>query len=421
MSRLSHDICEMLHIKSSGYRHEEGQPGQQKAKKGIPPILPTKPTLADQINIASPAHPPALQVPHFSPVADARRMVLAGGSGFLGGLLTRHFAERGWDIIILTRGMIGQASCLSEPPKTARTQSSNGREDLPTGRHGPIGTQQQTGNVSFLRWDGRTPGEWTTALEGAQVVINLAGRSVNCRYHARNRRLMLDSRVEATRVIGEAIGHCRRPPQVWLNLSTATIYKHTFGQPWDERGNIGATPEAKDAFSIEVATAWERAFDEAITSVTRKIALRSAMVFGLSGDANNVHRVLRRLTRFGLGGRMGSGRQFVSWIHERDFCRAVEFIIEHGSLAGPVNLAAPNPLTNSQMMRIYRRRLSRPIGLPAPEWLLELGAFFLRTETELIIKSRRVVPGRLREAGFKFEFQHLNDALDDLERRLRPA
>ena len=201
---------------------------------------------------------------------NANRIILAGGTGFLGGLLATHFTERGWEVVMLSRQICSD---------------SNG------------GTA--------IHWDGRTLGAWADSLDSATAVINLAGRSVNCRYHARNRRRMMASRVEATRVIGEAIARCAQPPLVWLNLSTATIYKHTLGPAWDERGEIGATPEAKDAFSIEVATAWERAFDEAITPRTRKVTLRSAMVFGLSDDANNVYRVLRRLVRTGLGGRMG--------------------------------------------------------------------------------------------------------------------
>lgn len=356
-----------------------------------------------------------------------RRLIRAGGSGFLGGLLAGHFIARGWNVVVLTRARAGKRSSRGEAARRLlQPLREKGKESASAG--GPdcrLAARQHVGNkpeaLSYLEWDGRGLGDWATYLDDADAVINLAGRSVNCRYHARNRRLMMDSRVEATRVLGEAIARCARPPRVWLNFSTATIYKHTLGPAWNEAGQIGATPEARDAFSIEVATAWERAFNEAVAPRTRKVALRTAMVFGLSGDANNVYRVLRRLVRFGLGGRMGSGRQFVSWIHETDFCRAVEFLIEHEQLSGPVNLAAPNPLPNAEMMRALRRVLRMPIGLPATEWMLELGAFFLRTETELIIKSRRVTPGRLLEAGFKFEFENLADAMGDLERRLCAA
>lgn len=207
---------------------------------------------------------------------------------------------------------------------------------------------------------------------------------------------------------------CRRPPGVWLNSSTATIYRHTFGPAWDETGEIGGCREAKDAFSVEIATAWERALDEAPTPGTRKVKLRTAMVLSRNGDPNNALRPLSVLARLGLGGRFGSGRQFVSWIHESDFCRALEFLIERDDLAGPVNLAAPGPVTNSDFMRALRRQVGVAFGLPAATWMLEAGAFFLRTETELLIKSRRVVPRRLLEAGFHFDHPSLDTALADL-------
>jgi uncharacterized protein (TIGR01777 family) len=201
----------------------------------------------------------------------------------------------------------------------------------------------------------------------------------------------------------------------WLNASTATIYKHTFGPAWDETGEIGGTPAAKDEFSVEVATAWERAFADAPTPATRKIALRSAMVLGMG--ANSVFPTLRRLARFGLGGRMGSGRQFVSWIHESDFCRAIDWLLQRGDFEGAVNLAAPNPVTNAEMMRTLCKVCRIPFGLPAACWMLEVGAFFLRTETELTFKSRHVVPKRLLAAGFQFRFPELDEAMRELEGR----
>jgi uncharacterized protein (TIGR01777 family) len=304
-------------------------------------------------------------------------MVLAGGSGFLGRALADWLAAQGVDVVILTR------------------------------------TPRECGRVREVSWDAQTLGQWQREIDGAEAVINLAGRTVDCRYNAENRRLIMDSRVDSTRVLGSAIALCGRPPRVWLNSSTATIYKHTYDAPNDEAtGGIGATPEAKDEFSIEVAVAWERALDAARTPDTRKIALRSAMVLG-SGQ-NSVFPMLRRLTRLGLGGRMGNGRQFVSWIHERDFCRAIEWLLVQEDFRGPVNLAAPNPVPNKELMRTLRKVCGVPIGLPATRWMLEVGAFFLRTETELIIKSRRVVPGRLLAAGFEFEFPQLRGALEDL-------
>jgi uncharacterized protein (TIGR01777 family) len=308
-----------------------------------------------------------------------RRIILAGGNGFLGQNLREHFLQRGCDVLVLTRS-----------PR----ESQNARHER--------------------LWDGHSLGEWVRELDGADVIINLAGRSVDCRYHARNRRLMMDSRVDSTRVLGEAIARCANPPRVWLNSSTATLYKHTFGPAWDEHGEIGATPEAQDAFSIEVATAWEREFNAARTPRTRKVALRSAMVLG--HGANSVFPVLCRLARVGLGGRMGSGQQYVSWIHAADFCRALNWLIDHDTFTGPVNVAAPNPVTNSEMMALVRGVCGVAVGLPATAWMLEVGAFLLRTETELIIKSRRVVPGRLLAGGFKFKFPELHTALEDLAR-----
>jgi uncharacterized protein len=306
-----------------------------------------------------------------------KKIIMAGGSGFLGRALAAYFQERGYAIAILSRS-----------PKNIA--------------HG----------VREIFWDGRSIGGWAGELENATAIINLAGRSVNCRYQARNRKEILESRVHSTRVIGEAVAGCKVPPLVWLNASTATIYKHTFGPAWDESGVIGGTAEVKDEFSVEVATAWERALNAAQTPRTRVVAMRSAMVLGQG--ANSVFPVWRRLTRLGLGGRMGNGRQFVSWIHERDFCRAVEWLITHEQLSGAVNIAAPNPVTNAEMMRIFRKVCRQPVGLPAAKWMLEIGAFFLRTETELILKSRRVIPRRLVESGFSFSFPLLSEALEDL-------
>jgi uncharacterized protein (TIGR01777 family) len=313
---------------------------------------------------------------------NTRKLVFAGGSGFLGRLLVDWFAGRGWEVVVLTR----------EPGLAID-------------------------GARAVVWDGKSLGPWTDELEGCVALVNLAGVSVNCRYHARNRRQMLASRIDSTRVLGEAVAACAEPPRVWLNSSTATIYKHSFDVAMDEAtGVIGATPEVKDAFSIEVATAWERAFDEAAAPRTRKVALRTAMVFG--NTPGTVYRILRRLVRLGLGGALAGGRQYVSWLHEEDFCRAVEWLIEHDELAGPVNLAAPRPLTNRAMMQVLRRACGVPLGLPASRWMLEVGAFFLRTETELVIKSRRVVPGRLVESGFEFRFANLAAAVADLEGRL---
>lgn len=305
------------------------------------------------------------------------RIILAGGSGFLGGALAHHFAAKGMEIVILTRHPKPHADSIRE-----------------------------------VGWDGTSLGDWARELEGARALINLAGVSVNCRYHARNRRRLLNSRLESTRVLGEAIARCSQPPPVWLNSSTATIYRHNFGRAWDETGEIGGCAEAKDIFSVHIATEWERVFGEARTPRTRKVALRSAMVLGHAG--NSVLPNLLRLGRLGLAGSLAGGRQYVSWIHQEDFCRAVEWIIDHEDLVGAVNIAAPNPVTNAELMAAIRKVSRAILGLPAPLWLLEIGAFVLRTETELLIKSRRVVPGRLLTSGFAFKHPHLQPAIEQL-------
>ena len=311
------------------------------------------------------------------------RIVVSGGSGFIGRLLAHKLVAGNYDVVVLTRSPRAPAEAIRQ-----------------------------------VRWDGRTLGDWTEELEGARALINLAGRSVNCRYNERNRREILESRVDSTRVLGEAIARCKHPPPVWLNASTATIYKHTFDRPMDEAtGVIASTPEAKDAFSIDVARAWEQTLNEAHTPATRKVALRTAMV--LAPSEGGVFRVLRRLTRYGLGGPVAGGNQFMSWIHEDDFCRAVEWLIDRDGFTGPVNVASPNPIPHREMMRILRRECHVPFGLPATRWMLEVAAFVHRTEAELILKSRRVVPGRLLAGGFQFHFPRMEDAVREIEQRIR--
>jgi uncharacterized protein (TIGR01777 family) len=270
-------------------------------------------------------------------------------------------------------------------------------------------------------WDGQTVGGWAAELDGADVVINLAARNVNCRYSAENRRAILDSRVRSTRAIGEAIGRAARPPRAWLQASTATIYAHRHDAPHDEAtGVIGrAEPDAPNSwrFSIEVATSWERAVDEADTPRTRKVKLRSAVI--MSPDPGGPFDLLLRLVRLGLGGTSGSGRQYVSWIHDEDFVRAVSWLIEHDDVDGVVNVAAPNPLPNAEFMGTIRRAWGAPIGLPATEWMLAVGAAVLRTETELVLKSRRVIPARLVHHGFTFRHPTWPEAAAELCRRAR--
>jgi len=310
------------------------------------------------------------------------RIVIPGGSGQVGRVLARYFQERGHHVTVLTRG-----------PYTAPWQT--------------------------VHWDGLHIGDWTEHLEGADVCINLAGRSVNCRYTEANRREIYDSRIESTRLLGRVIGALADPPKIWLNASTATIYRHAFDRPMDEAtGELGGDePGAPSAwnFSIRVAKDWEETFFRAETPRTRKIAMRSAIT--LSPAPGNAFAVLVNLVRAGFGGTQGSGRQFVSWIHELDFARAVEFLIEHEELDGPINIASPHPLPNREFMETLRDSYGMPNGLPAPAFLIEIGAFFLRTESELVLKSRRVAPGRLLDAGFQFEFPGWPEAAEDLVRQ----
>ena len=269
--------------------------------------------------------------------------------------------------------------------------------------------------------DAETVCEWAAEIDGADAVINLAGRNVNCRYHAENRRLIKESRVKSTRAVGEAIARAAQPPRLWLQASTATIYAHRYDAPNDEATGIlgGSEAGAPDTwrFSIDVAKSWEQAANEGNLPQTRRVLLRSAMT--MSPDPGGVFDVLLGLVRRGLGGASGDGRQYVSWVHDRDFVRAVYWLIERPELAGPVNLASPNPVPNAEFMRTLRTAWGIGFGLPATKWLLEICAFFLRTETELILKSRRVVPGRLLQSGFVFQFPTWAEAADDLCRRWR--
>lgn len=313
--------------------------------------------------------------------------MIPGGTGQVGSVLAKSFVADGHDVVILSR----------DPNRSHYTK----------GR--------------LVGWDANTLGPWVDEIEGADVVINLAGYTVNCRYNRKNRERIMDSRVNSTRVIGEAIGNVARPPAVWLQASTATIYTHTYGTPNDEYSGVigGNEAAATDTwrFSIDVATAWERAADDAVVPHTRKVKLRSAMV--MSPDRGGIFDTLLGLVRRGLGGRSGNGRQFVSWIHHQDFVRAIYWLIDQHEIDGVVNIASPNPLPNAEFMRAIRKSWGTRIGLPATEWMLEIGAIFMRTETELILKSRRVVPRVLVDHGFEFVYPQWSEAVFDLVREFR--
>jgi uncharacterized protein len=310
------------------------------------------------------------------------KIILAGGTGQVGSLFRRRAIERGDEVVVLSR--------------------------RPKARH-------------ELAWDGRSLGDWASAVDGADVVINLAGRTVNCRYTKKNLDEMMSSRVDSTRVIGESIAGTSKPPKVWLQMSTATIYAHRLDAANDESTGIigGNEPGVPGywAFSVEIAKAWERTQLEAKTPSTRRVQLRTAMV--MSPDRGGIFDVLATLARRGLGGSVGGGSQWLSWIHEEDFCAALDFLVAHEELDGPVNLAAPGPLPYREFMKHVRAAVGAKIGLPATRWMAEIGAFFLRTDTELLLKSRRVVPARLRDSGFSFAYKEWADASRELVTRWR--
>ena len=316
------------------------------------------------------------------------KIVIPGGSGQVGRMLARAFVRDGHDVVLLSR----------------RAQEAS------------------IAGARVVAWDARTLGGWAAELTGARAVINLAGRSVNCRYNPGNRRQIIESRVESTDVVGQAISRADEPPRVWLQASTATIYAHRYDAPNDEVHGIlgGHEPDLPDTwrFSYDVCRAWENtaAKFNALPG-TRQVLLRSAIT--MSPDRGGAFDVLLALVRHGLVGPDGDGRQYVSWIHEVDFVRAVYRFIEDETFSGPVNLAAPQPLPNREFMSGLRRAWGIRFGLPAARWMLEVGALFLRTETELILKSRRVVPGRLLKAGFAFEYPSWPAAAQELCTRWR--
>ncbi|MFS0718722.1 TIGR01777 family oxidoreductase [Arthrobacter sp. 1P04PC] len=291
---------------------------------------------------------------------ENKTVVIAGASGFIGKHLSRRFAEDGWKVRTIGRSPLASATWSDEAAITA-------------------------------------------ALEGADLLVNLAGRTVNCRYNRRNRAEILESRVSTTRVLGTALSRCSAPPPTWLNASTGTIYRDARDRPQTEDdGDLG------EGFSVDVARAWEAALAEAPTPVTRKVALRIAIVLGPGGG---VMRPLAALARLGLGGRMGPGTQKFSWIHVEDLYRTIRFLHSRTELDSPVNVATPEAVSNRELMRSVRRIYRVPLGLPTPAWLLKIGAIIIRTETELVLKSRWVEPRKLLDAGFTYRYPTLDTAL----------
>ncbi|MBS1501440.1 MAG: TIGR01777 family oxidoreductase [Bacteroidetes bacterium] len=298
------------------------------------------------------------------------KIILAGGNGYLGTVLANYYKPLVKEIIILARH-----------PKIA------------------------DGNIKTLVWDGETEGEWVNELEGADLLVNLCGKNVNCRYTAKNKRKIFDSRLKPTSLLNRVVAKLIRPPKLWINSASATIYRHAEDGPQDEvHGEIG------DGFSVEVCKAWEKTFFEIEMPHTRKVTLRTGIVFGKS---DGVFPRLLNLVKMGLGGRQGNGKQMVSWIHEQDVARITEWLTDHPEIEGTVNATAPNPVSNALQMKLMREAYGARTGLPMPKWLLSIGALIIGTETELILKSRWVIPKKLLNGGYQFKYPVMKEAVKE--------
>ncbi|MGJ7033603.1 TIGR01777 family oxidoreductase [Niabella hirudinis] len=291
-----------------------------------------------------------------------QKIIIAGGTGFIGQYLLKRFREEGYEVLVISR------------------------------------------NASDITWADED--KIRKALEGAEALINLAGKSVDCRYTEANKQEILGSRVQTTKRLQSVLEQCTVPPKLWINSSTATIYREARDRPMDEdRGEVGT------GFSVTVARAWEAAFFERSAPHTRKVALRISIVLGRGGG---VMQPYTNLTRYGLGGVQGSGKQVFSWIHIEDVYRIIRFMMEHAALEGVFNTAAPFPVLNQQLMEALRKRIRPLVYFSIPEWLLQLGARLIGTEPELVLKSRWVIPQKLEEAGFEFKYPTVTEALDEI-------
>lgn len=296
------------------------------------------------------------------------KIVLAGGNGYLGNVLADHYKNIANEVIILSRHL------------------------KPT-----------DGNIKTLVWDGKHEGDWLTELENADLLVNLCGKNVNCRYTEKNKQEILASRIEPTSLLNHIVLKLQHPPKLWVNASSATIYRHAEDRPQDElNGEIGY------GFSVDICKAWENTFFKVNTPHTRKIALRVGIVFG---KHSAVFPRLLNLVKMGLGGRQGKGQQYVSWIHEDDVARITEWLLQHPHVNGIINATAPNPVKNEEQMCLIREVYGKQFALHAPKLLLSIGAMLIGTETELILKSRWVAPARLLEAGYRFKFVYMKDAI----------
>jgi len=316
-----------------------------------------------------------------------KKIVIAGGTGFIGQEMIKYFGKEN-NIIILTRQLLNS--------KTNRNNYSDlGQDDLT--------------NVEFIKWDGKTQGAWSKSINNAHMIINLAGKSVNCRYNEKNKKEIFDSRTDATEAIGGAIKNCSSPPLLWINASSATIYRHATDRPQDEY-----TCEFHNDFSVQVCKRCEKAFNDQLTTYTRKVALRMAITIGPGGILIPFFNLLK----FGLGGKQASGKQMFSWVHIEDICRMIEWIFDHKEIEGTYNCCSPNPVSNNEFMQTLRKATGNKFGLPAFKWMLAIGAPVIGTELELILKSRWVVPTKILETGFTFKYPLLKDALNEIIKKV---
>jgi len=308
-----------------------------------------------------------------------KHIVIAGGSGFVGMQLAERWSTTN-RVTILTRNLKGAAN----------------------------NSYRKKGNIAgvkMIQWDGRTMGDWAQDMEGCDLLINLSGKSVNCRYNAKNKAAVMNSRVDSTRILGDAVKQLKTPPKLWINGASTTIYRHAEDRPQDEYAG-----EIQNDFSVQVCKAWEKAFNEIELPATRKVVLRMAIVLGKGG----VLVPYSRLAKFGLGGRQGNGNQMFSWVHIEDVARMIEWLYDHKEQSGTFNAAAPGPVHNYEFMQQLRKIYHIPFGLPAPKWLLEIAAFVIGTETELLLKSRWVLSTRFLNQGFSFKYAEVGDALRNL-------
>jgi len=295
------------------------------------------------------------------------KIIIAAGTGFLGKNLEKYFIEKGNEVYILIRN----PKCKNE-----------------------------------IHWDAKTLGEWKNWVENSDVLINLTGKSVDCRYTEKNKKEIYSSRIDSTKVLQQAVDQCVNKPRVWLNASSATIYAHSEIQlNTEENGIIG------DDFSMNICKSWEKEFFTAKNENVRKVALRTSIVLGNNGGA---FPKLKLITKLGLGGKQGRGNQNVSWIHIDDFCKAIEHIIDSENMSGVINVTAPNPLSNEEFMMKLRKEMKIPFGINAPVWQLEIVSIFLKTETELLLKSRNVYPEKLIKTGFEFSYPNIESAFNNL-------